>query len=138
MEDNVSWPPCSNKCFCIWNHLLNHILAQASVGAVYPLYIERYCERLELNIGFSQIVFIKYIENIFFNPQHKNPSKCIFSTYIDISYLLTIYFLFVNSRAHQFSYILGHIEHFFPCLLTKIEIYKNIFMQVSISSRVNC
>ena len=25
MEDNVSWPPCSNNRFCIWKHLLNHI-----------------------------------------------------------------------------------------------------------------
>ena len=25
MEDNVSWLPHSNDCFCIWKHLLNHI-----------------------------------------------------------------------------------------------------------------
>ena len=25
MEDNVSWPPHSNDCFCLWKHLLNHI-----------------------------------------------------------------------------------------------------------------
>ena len=25
MEDNVSWLPHSNDCFCIWKHRLNHV-----------------------------------------------------------------------------------------------------------------